>query len=76
MHGKNGVAALEADYRFGLAPEVLTTVKGLYLESILAGIGGEVLWRPQSQRWAAGAACMAYCSANITGSSACCLITG
>jgi len=53
--GKNGIAALEADYRFRLAPEVFATVKGGYLESMFAGVGGEVLWRPQSQRWAVGA---------------------
>jgi hypothetical protein len=52
--GKNGIAALEADYRFRLAPEVFATVKGGYLESMFAGAGGEVLWRPQAQRWAVG----------------------
>jgi hypothetical protein len=52
--GKNGIGDLEADYRFRLAPEVFAIVRGGYLESMFAGVGGEVLWRPQGQRWALG----------------------
>jgi hypothetical protein len=52
--GKNGIGDLEADYRFRLAPEVFAIARAGYLESMFAGVGGEVLWRPQGQRWALG----------------------
>lgn len=53
--GKNGIGDLEADYRFRLAPDVFAIARAGYLESMFAGVGGEVLWRPQGQRWALGA---------------------
>ena len=53
--GKNGIGDLEADYRFRLSPDVFAAVRVGYLESMYAGIGGEVLWRPEGQRWALGA---------------------
>lgn len=53
--GKNGIGDLEADYRFRLAPNVYATLKAGYLESMFAGFGGEVLWRPDGWRWALGA---------------------
>lgn len=53
--GKTGIGNLEADYRFRLAPSVFTKIRAGYLESMFAGAGGEILWRPQSARWALGA---------------------
>lgn len=53
--GKTGIGLLDAEYRFRVAPTVLATVKAGYLESMFAGGGGEVLWRPEGQRWALGA---------------------
>jgi hypothetical protein len=53
--GKNGIGNLEADYSFRLAPELFAKVRGGYLESMFAGAGGEVLWRPEGARWALGA---------------------
>jgi hypothetical protein len=52
--GKNGIAYLDAEYRFRLAPTVYAALRGGYLESMYAGVGGEVLWRPEGQRWALG----------------------
>lgn len=53
--GKNGVGALEANYRTRLAPGFYATLKAGYLESMFAGAGGEVLYRPDGARWAIGA---------------------
>jgi hypothetical protein len=53
--GKNGIGDLEADYRFRIAPTVFGTVRAGYLESMFAGAGGEILWRPEGARWALGA---------------------
>ena len=53
--GKTGISNLEADYRFRLAPTLFGRVRTGYLESMFAGAGGEVLWRPQNARWALGA---------------------
>jgi hypothetical protein len=50
--GKNGVGNLEANYLFRLAPDVFAVARAGYLESMYAGFGGEVLWRPENQRWA------------------------
>ncbi len=52
--GKNGVGNLEADYNFRLSPTVFAVARAGYLESMFAGVGGEVLWRPEHQRWALG----------------------
>lgn len=52
--GKNGVGSLEADYQFRVAPDVFAIARAGYLESMFAGVGGEVLWRPENQRWALG----------------------
>lgn len=52
--GKNGIGNLEADYRFHLNPHVTGLLKAGYLESMFAGVGGELLWRPEGQRWALG----------------------
>ena len=53
--GKTGIADLEADYRFRLVLTVFGRVRTGYLESMFAGAGGEVLWRPENARWALGA---------------------
>ena len=52
--GKNGIGALDAEYRFRFSPDVFAIVKAGYLESMFAGVGGEILWRPEGQRWALG----------------------
>ena len=53
--GRNGMGALYGDYHFRLSPTVFGAVRAGYLESMFAGVGGEVLWRPEGQRWALGA---------------------
>jgi hypothetical protein len=53
--GKNGIGWLRADYGFRLSPEIFASVRAGYLESMFAGAGGEILWRPQGSRWALGA---------------------
>jgi hypothetical protein len=53
--GKNGIGELEANYQFRLAPDVFAVARAGYLESMYAGVGAEVLWRPENQRWAVGA---------------------
>jgi hypothetical protein len=53
--GKTGIGQLDAQYRFRLAPTVFALAKAGYLESMFAGAGGEILWRPEGQRWTLGA---------------------
>lgn len=53
--GKTGIGNLETDYQFRLSPTVYAHVRAGYLESMFAGAGGEVLWRPVGARWALGA---------------------
>jgi hypothetical protein len=53
--GKNGIGDFEADYRFRITPNVFAIARAGYLESMFAGAGGEILWRPDGQRWALGA---------------------
>ncbi len=53
--GKSGIGDLKGEYHLRLAPNVFATAKAGYLESMFAGGGGEVLWRPEGQRWALGA---------------------
>jgi Exopolysaccharide biosynthesis protein YbjH len=53
--GKNGIGNLEGTYTFRLAPDVFVKAKAGYLESMFAGGGGEILWRPEGARWALGA---------------------
>ena len=53
--GKTGIGQLDTEYRLRLAPTVFAIAKAGYLESMFAGGGGEVLWRPEGQRWALGA---------------------
>ena len=53
--GQTGIGQLDAEYRFRIAPTVFAAAKAGYLESMFAGGGGEILWRPEGQRWALGA---------------------
>jgi len=53
-HGINGIADLYGSYRFRLAPGVFAIAKVGYLESMFAGAGGEILWRPEESRFAFG----------------------
>jgi Exopolysaccharide biosynthesis protein YbjH len=53
--GKNGIAFLGAGYEFRVSRNVFANIRAGYLESMFAGVGGEVLWRPEGQRWALGA---------------------
>jgi hypothetical protein len=53
--GKTGIGDLEANYRFRLTPTLFGRVRTGYLESMFAGAGGEILWRPENARWALGA---------------------
>jgi hypothetical protein len=55
VHGKNGIGNLNVDYRFRVAPTVFAKLRVGYLESMFAGAGGEVLWRPDGWRWSLGA---------------------
>lgn len=52
--GKNGIGELDLQYSFRLTPEIFAKLKAGYLESMFAGVGGEVLWRPEYSRWALG----------------------
>lgn len=53
--GATGVEDLMVEYRKRLAPDVFAKIKAGYLESMYAGIGGEVLWRPDDEPFAVGA---------------------
>lgn len=53
--GRNGVAELQSSYETTLAPGVYALARGGILESMFAGGGGEILWRPETARWAFGA---------------------
>jgi hypothetical protein len=52
--GKNGLGTLDSEYRFRFTPEISAVAKIGYLESMFFGGGGEILWRPNNQRWALG----------------------
>lgn len=54
LEGKNGIGDLEGSYRVRLAPNIFAVARAGYLESMFAGVGGEILWRPDHQRWALG----------------------
>jgi exopolysaccharide biosynthesis protein YbjH len=53
--GINGIANLDAVYAGRFSREVFYKVKAGYLEDMFAGAGGEVLWRPEGERFALGA---------------------
>jgi hypothetical protein len=52
--GKNGIEEMQGSYTTTLAPGVYGLARGGILESMFAGAGGEVLWRPDKSRWALG----------------------
>jgi len=52
--GKTGIGDLQGNYIFRLGPNVTALARAGYLESMFGGAGGEVLWRPENQRWALG----------------------
>jgi hypothetical protein len=53
--GKTGLGMLQAEHNFRLDPNTHVTLRGGYLESMFAGVGGEILWRREGSRWALGA---------------------
>jgi hypothetical protein len=53
--GKNGIDDTQLAYSFRITPTVYAFARAGYLESMFAGGGGEVLWRPEGERWAIGA---------------------
>jgi hypothetical protein len=53
--GSTGIENLMAEYRTRLAPDVFTKVKAGYLEDMFAGVGAEVLWRPDNEPFVVGA---------------------
>jgi hypothetical protein len=54
-HGKNGIAELQASYTATVAQGVYALARGGIFESMFDGVGGEVLWRPDGERWALSA---------------------
>jgi hypothetical protein len=54
-HGINGIANLDAVYRTRLSRTITAELKAGYLESMFAGAGAQVLWRPEGERFAIGA---------------------
>jgi hypothetical protein len=53
-HGSDGIANLDAVYRTRLAPNTYFEARAGYLESMFAGGGFQVLWRPDNDRFAYG----------------------
>ena len=56
LHGENGIADLNATFSTKLSPEVYLYARAGYLESMFAGVGGEMYWRPTHKRWSIGGA--------------------
>ncbi len=52
--GSNGIAWLKLNYRMRVATDVYAEATAGYLESMFAGAGGQVLWRPEGERFAIG----------------------
>jgi hypothetical protein len=55
VEGQNGIGYLGLEHNFRLAPSTYVTLRAGYLESMFAGVGGEILFQPPGQRWALGA---------------------
>jgi hypothetical protein len=53
-HGADGIANLDAVYRTRLAPNTYFEARAGYLESMFAGGGFQVLWRPDNDRFSFG----------------------
>lgn len=56
QHGANGIDQLDAVYRSRITRDVFAEFKAGYVESMFAGAGGQVLWRPEQSRFAVSAA--------------------
>ncbi len=54
-HGINGISALSVDYVTTLAPDLYVMGRAGILEDMFTGAGGQILWRPEGERWAVGA---------------------
>jgi hypothetical protein len=52
--GAHGISYLGINYLRKWRPEIYVSVKAGYLEDMYAGVGGEILWRPQGSRFAVG----------------------
>jgi len=53
-HGINGISNMYASYDTRLAPDVFAEVKAGLLEDMYAGVGAQVLYRPEGSRLAIG----------------------
>ena len=53
-HGINGIAKLDASYHTRLTPNIYFEARAGYLESMFAGGGFQVLWRPDDERFSLG----------------------
>ena len=53
--GGTGIGNLNLDYHFRIARDLYAAARAGYLESMFAGVGGELLWWPDRRRWALGA---------------------
>jgi hypothetical protein len=53
--GANGISYLKLTYQTRLAPDIFAEVRGGLIEDMFAGVGGQVLWRPENSRIAVGA---------------------
>lgn len=53
--GAHGISYLGVNYLLKLNPDLYVSLKAGYLEDMFAGVGGEILWRPQGSRFALGA---------------------
>ena len=54
-HGINGIANLDAHYQTRVSRDIYFEVKAGYLESMFAGGGAQILWRPEGSRFSFGA---------------------
>jgi hypothetical protein len=52
--GQNGIGLMQFESNFRLSRNTFASVRAGYLESMFAGVGGEVLWQPEGQRWSLG----------------------
>jgi len=52
--GRAGIAELQASYSATLDRGLFAQARIGYLEEMFAGAGGELLWRPEGERWAIG----------------------
>lgn len=54
QQGRHVLAGAQADYLFSLAPDWYARAAVGYFETMFGGVSGEVLYRRQDSRWAAG----------------------